>query len=355
MRGDELQTFGNKSSPIRENLEENFSVFFEKYVKPHPRAKTKDNLQKTVFNSSYQNLATFLDELQRITKYAFEIAAHAIIQQFIFPKMPPQPKKLINRAQLENGSYEQIVLHLERELVLSSLEASEVNRASQLATKTFKESEPTCHHCNEQRNYKNQWRQLSKQEEQDADTKNSSGKMMVHPQTVTPTPVTTSAITTTKLTENLEVFVLPAWKVWQNEPLDRKIILELMQQTNHLHGKVDRQHGARPNELTHQLRQKKCPGWSAALKLEMSRLHFGAAIDRLESTTTVVPLLPEVAWLQTSLERSKSVNTPNTQTIKTTQKNHMPEIPQKNDVESEASILEGTSPQKSVSTTESVQ
>ena len=179
MRGDELQTFKNKNSPIRENLEENFSVLFGKYVKPHPVAKTKDILQKTVFNSSYQNLATSLDELQRLTKYAFEIAAHAIIQQFIFPKMPRQPKKLINRAHLENGSYEQIVLHLERELVLSSLEASDelkVNRASQLDTKTFKESEPTCHQCNEPGNYKNQWRQLSKQEEQDADIKNSSGK-----------------------------------------------------------------------------------------------------------------------------------------------------------------------------------
>ena len=44
-----------------------------------------------------------------MAKDAFGIAAHAIIDQFIYAKMPPHLKKSINQAHLENGTYEQIV------------------------------------------------------------------------------------------------------------------------------------------------------------------------------------------------------------------------------------------------------
>ena len=36
--------------------------------------------------------------------------------------MPPHLKKSINQAHLENGTYEQIVTHIERELELNRLE-----------------------------------------------------------------------------------------------------------------------------------------------------------------------------------------------------------------------------------------
>ena len=39
--------------------------------------------------------------------------------------MPPHLKKSINHAYLENGTYEQIVRHLEREMELNGLEADE--------------------------------------------------------------------------------------------------------------------------------------------------------------------------------------------------------------------------------------
>ena len=39
--------------------------------------------------------------------------------------MPPHFKKSINQAYLENGTYDQIVKHLEREMELSGLEADE--------------------------------------------------------------------------------------------------------------------------------------------------------------------------------------------------------------------------------------
>ena len=51
--------------------------------------------------------------------------------------MPPHMKKLLNQAHLENGTYEQIVTHLERELELNGLEAPD--------ELTDKQCEPTTH------------------------------------------------------------------------------------------------------------------------------------------------------------------------------------------------------------------
>ena len=85
-------------------------------------ATAKHKFQKLVFNPTNQKLVDFLDELQKLAKNAFGIAAHAFIDQFIYAKMPPHLKKSINQAHLENGTYDQIVTHLKRELELKSLE-----------------------------------------------------------------------------------------------------------------------------------------------------------------------------------------------------------------------------------------
>ena len=123
MRGDALQTFKNINGPTRENLGEILAVFRRKYVKHQSMATAKHKFQKLVFNPANQKLVDFLDEFQKLVKDAFGIAAHAIIEQFIYAKMPPHLKKSINQAHLENGTYEQIVTHLERELELNGLEA----------------------------------------------------------------------------------------------------------------------------------------------------------------------------------------------------------------------------------------
>ena len=122
MRGDALQTFKNISSPNRENLTEILTVFRRKYVKPNSMATAKHKFQQLVFNPANQKLIDFLDELQKLAKDAFGVDAQAIIEQFIYAKMPPHLKKTINQAHLENGTCEQIVTHLERELELNSLE-----------------------------------------------------------------------------------------------------------------------------------------------------------------------------------------------------------------------------------------
>ena len=53
----------------------------------------KHKFQQLVFNPANQNLVDFLDKLQNLAKDALGIAAHAIIEQFIYVKMPPHPKK----------------------------------------------------------------------------------------------------------------------------------------------------------------------------------------------------------------------------------------------------------------------
>ena len=167
MRGDALQTFKNINGPTRENPGEILSVFRRKYVKPQSMATAKHKFQKLVFNPANQKLVDFLDELQKLAKDAFGIAADAIIEQFIYAKMPPHLKKSINQAHLENGTYEQIVTHLERELELNGLEAPDelqINTVSQNTVNANADrTKPTCHYCKKPGHYKNQCRLLKKQ------------------------------------------------------------------------------------------------------------------------------------------------------------------------------------------------
>ena len=123
MHGDALQTFKNISSPNRENMAEILTVFRRKYVKPQSMAPAKHKFQQLIFNPANQKLNNFLEELQKLAKDAFVVAAQTIIEQFIHAKIPPYLKKSINQAHLENGTYEEIVTHLERELELNSLES----------------------------------------------------------------------------------------------------------------------------------------------------------------------------------------------------------------------------------------
>ena len=170
MRGDALQTFKNITSPNRENLAEILTVFRRKYVKPQSMATAKHKFQRIVFNPANQKSIDFLDELQKLAKDAFGVAAQAIIEQFIYAKMPPHLKKSINQAHLENGTYEQIVSHLERELELNGLEApDEIQLNTVIQQDTQQNSEKpkqTCRHCKKPGHYRNQCRQLKREKDQ---------------------------------------------------------------------------------------------------------------------------------------------------------------------------------------------
>ena len=96
MRGDALQTFKNITSPNRENLGEILTVFRRKDVKPQSMVTAKHKFQRLVFNPANRKLIDFIDELQKMAKDAFGVAAQAIIEQFIYAKMPRHLKKSIN-------------------------------------------------------------------------------------------------------------------------------------------------------------------------------------------------------------------------------------------------------------------
>ena len=151
IRGDALQTFKNITSPNREDLGEILTVFRRKYVKPQSVATATHKFQRLVFNPANQKLIVFLDELQKLAKDLFGVAAQAIIEQFIYAKMPPHLKKSIYQAHLENGTYEQIVSHLERELELNGLEAPDempiITVTQQAPQQNSNKPKPTCHHC----------------------------------------------------------------------------------------------------------------------------------------------------------------------------------------------------------------
>ena len=93
--------------------------------------------------------------------------------------MPPRLKKSISQAHLENGTYEQIVTHLERELGLNGLKAPDelpINNVSQQPTNTNADRlKPTCHHCKKPGNYRNPCRLLKKHREQTENVQNNPG------------------------------------------------------------------------------------------------------------------------------------------------------------------------------------
>ena len=190
MRRNALQTFKNINGPTRENLGKILAVFRRKYVKPQSMATAKHKFQKLVFNPANQKLVDFLDELQRLAKEAFGIAAHARIEQFIYAKMPRHLTKSINQANLENGTYEQIVRHLERELKLNDLEAPDELQINTVSHNTVNANadriKPTCHYCKKPGHYKNQCRLLKIQGEQTESNQNNPGNKNSNANTYNP-------------------------------------------------------------------------------------------------------------------------------------------------------------------------
>ena len=73
------------------------------------------------FDPSTQKLHEFLDTLQKTAKEVFGTETQQFIGKAINAKMPDHVKKILNRAHLEDKPYNDIVLHLEREMRLNGL------------------------------------------------------------------------------------------------------------------------------------------------------------------------------------------------------------------------------------------
>ena len=202
LRGDALQTFKNTGNWNRESLRENLTVFRRKDVKPQSMATAKHKFQQLVFNPANQKLIHFLDELQKLAKDAIGVATQAFIDQFIYAKKPPHLKKSLNQAHLENGTYEQIVKHLEKELELNSLEYPDGTQINTVTHKQQIEGNPD-----------------------DAGNINSD--------------TNDSRPTIINLTENLELSTRPVRHVAKRTTPQRDVTLEPMQQTGYFPGRTN--------------------------------------------------------------------------------------------------------------------
>ena len=106
-RDDSPHTFMKISSQTGKK-EEMLTVFREKNLNRRSMRTVKHKYQ-LVFNPVNQKVIDSWDELQKLSKVAFEFAARANIEQFSYAKIPPHLKKSINQAHLKNGTYERII------------------------------------------------------------------------------------------------------------------------------------------------------------------------------------------------------------------------------------------------------
>ena len=144
LRGLALKTFKNIQRTPTTTLEDILKVFRRKYVKPESSASAKHRFHRLTFDPENQKLPDFLEDLQESAEKAFGDNAHHMIENLLYAKMPPHLKKSINQAYLENGSYDQIVKHLEREMELNGLEADEALVKTQMTvTKKEQNTEKT--------------------------------------------------------------------------------------------------------------------------------------------------------------------------------------------------------------------
>ena len=125
LRKGDLQTFRNINSINRQTLEDVLVIFRRKYVKPESQATAKHKWHRLTFDPNNMKLSDFLGELNQGAEKAFGENARSMIDSLLYAKLPPKLKRSVNMARLENGTYEEIVAHLERELELNALEESD--------------------------------------------------------------------------------------------------------------------------------------------------------------------------------------------------------------------------------------
>ena len=217
--------------------------------------------------------------------------------------MPPHLKKSIHQAHLENGTYEKIVSHLEKELELNGLEAPDelqINSVTQQVPQQNSEKpKPTCRHCKKPGNYRNQHRQIKRgkdpaQKNKDSADKNNNNsgqancnsnkkisnntyaKNTINQKNRRPRPVYLPRETYVKTSHSTEKCYFGA------------------NAANRPHHHYRRPEGQNKVQITGE-----CPNCSPHFRLETPRLHSGAACDRPEKIEIPkLPPIPEVVSQQ---------------------------------------------------------
>ena len=177
LRGGALQAFCNIEDLKKDSLDEIITIFKRRFGDYLSMAKARCEWDALKFDLSTQKLHEFLDVLQKTAKEAFGTEAQQFIEKAIYAKMPDHVKKILNRANLEDKPYNDIVLQLEKEMRLNGLGAPDevtlvpLNKIEPAQTKTEpKPAETTaqttkkgyCFYCNKFGHHKAECRKMKR-------------------------------------------------------------------------------------------------------------------------------------------------------------------------------------------------
>ena len=148
-------------------------MFRRKYVKRESQATTKHKWHKLTFDPTTKSLPDILEKLNQCAESTFGDNALHMIDSLFYAKLPPHLKRSLNLDYLENGTNDQIVAHLERELELSGLENDGELKIPTMTVvppndnqQNTQQTKIVCHYCKKQGHFISDCRKRMKREQE---------------------------------------------------------------------------------------------------------------------------------------------------------------------------------------------